>query len=336
MSGLGAPRVRIALARLIVTALAVALATSVAGPVSGHAGGTARAVAERDLVTSLNAWRARQGRPAVRPDACLDRMARKDARARARGRTTPRTPVRVVVARCRLADAAVSVAKGLPSAASVVRAWSRSPAQRAVMRGSAWDRVGVGVTRDRAGVAYFSVILAERRSPPSVVPETDPETDPGTVTEDDVVPGGDDEVDEVDDIDNPPVDPVALRREVLALTNQTRRTAGLAGLVDNACLGSFAQAQAQAQADSRTMYHQALVYVAAACGTPLVGENVAYSFREAAIVQEAWMNSPGHRANILAPDWTQVGVGVATDAGGMPYYAVVFGAYPDPPPWVTP
>lgn len=51
-------------------------------------------------------------------------------------------------------------------------------------------------------------------------------------------------------------------------------------------------------------------------GWSLVGENIAAGQRSPAEVQAAWMNSPGHRANILTADFTHVGVGhVATEDG---------------------
>jgi uncharacterized protein YkwD len=55
-----------------------------------------------------------------------------------------------------------------------------------------------------------------------------------------------------------------------------------------------------------------------------LGENIAYGMaaREAVRV---WMGSEGHRANILGEQYTQIGIGVAKDAEGTPYYTQVFG-----------
>lgn len=55
------------------------------------------------------------------------------------------------------------------------------------------------------------------------------------------------------------------------------------------------------------------------------GENVAMGQRSGREVVAAWMNSAGHRANILNPRYTELGVGYATDEAGRPYYAEVFG-----------
>ncbi len=54
------------------------------------------------------------------------------------------------------------------------------------------------------------------------------------------------------------------------------------------------------------------------------GENVAAGQRSGTEVVSAWMNSPGHRANILNPAYTEIGVGYAVDSEGRPYYAQVF------------
>ncbi|MFI9009969.1 CAP domain-containing protein [Actinosynnema sp. NPDC053489] len=46
------------------------------------------------------------------------------------------------------------------------------------------------------------------------------------------------------------------------------------------------------------------------------GENVAFGQESAVQVVEAWMRSAPHRANILYPDFTRIGVGLLLDAGG--------------------
>ena len=53
------------------------------------------------------------------------------------------------------------------------------------------------------------------------------------------------------------------------------------------------------------------------------GENVAAGYRNASDVVDGWMNSPGHRANILNPGFTRIGVAVATSADDTPYWTMV-------------
>jgi uncharacterized protein YkwD len=56
------------------------------------------------------------------------------------------------------------------------------------------------------------------------------------------------------------------------------------------------------------------------------GENIALGQPDAAAVMDAWMNSEGHRANILNCSSKAVGMGLATDSGGTPYWTQMFGA----------
>ena len=53
-------------------------------------------------------------------------------------------------------------------------------------------------------------------------------------------------------------------------------------------------------------------------------ENIAYGQRTAQEVVNAWMNSPGHRANILSRSYTHTGVGVAKKSNGTLYWTQMF------------
>ncbi|MCL6586224.1 MAG: serine protease [Anoxybacillus sp.] len=54
------------------------------------------------------------------------------------------------------------------------------------------------------------------------------------------------------------------------------------------------------------------------------GENIAYGQFNAIYVHEAWMNSLGHRRNVLDPSFQRLGVGAAFDSFGRPYYTQNF------------
>jgi uncharacterized protein YkwD len=58
----------------------------------------------------------------------------------------------------------------------------------------------------------------------------------------------------------------------------------------------------------------------------LLGENLAFNYPDPNSVMAAWMGDSGHRANILNADYTQIGVGIAYDSQGEPYYTQDFGA----------
>ncbi|MBD2773011.1 hypothetical protein ICL16_13245 [Iningainema sp. BLCCT55] len=54
------------------------------------------------------------------------------------------------------------------------------------------------------------------------------------------------------------------------------------------------------------------------------GENVASGYSSAQDVMRGWMNSTGHRANILNPNYREIGIGYAR--GNQPYWTQTFGA----------
>jgi uncharacterized protein YkwD len=56
-----------------------------------------------------------------------------------------------------------------------------------------------------------------------------------------------------------------------------------------------------------------------------LGENIARGQTEAASVVKGWMESPGHRGNILDPEFGDIGVGYAQGSSG-PYWVQVFGS----------
>lgn len=123
---------------------------------------------------------------------------------------------------------------------------------------------------------------------------------------------------------------VALRpalRKVLVRVNAARGRHDLAPLTVSRCLTRrFAQPWAEHMASTETMVHQDLAPMFTRCsGLHTVGENIAAGYRSAAAVVRAWLNSPGHRANILNPDFTRIGLGLAASAGGTRYWVQDFG-----------
>lgn len=64
---------------------------------------------------------------------------------------------------------------------------------------------------------------------------------------------------------------------------------------------------------------------AAGYKSTFVGENIAWNQKSPKDVVKAWMNSEGHRENILNADYTEIGVAVAKNKKGEPYWVQVFG-----------
>ncbi|MGR6317801.1 CAP domain-containing protein [Micromonospora soli] len=119
-------------------------------------------------------------------------------------------------------------------------------------------------------------------------------------------------------------------QQVVDLVNQERAKAGCKALTIDDKLMLAAQRHSQDQADHQTMSHDGsdgsdpgdrLDRVGYAWRA--YGENVAWNQKTPAAVMDAWMNSPGHRANILNCSFTEIGVGVARSNG--PYWTQDFG-----------
>ena len=113
--------------------------------------------------------------------------------------------------------------------------------------------------------------------------------------------------------------------DVVAATNPERTSRGLAALAPQACVDSYAEAQARRMAAEGRMFHQELQPVLQSCGLRTVGENVAHGYPSGDAVTQAWMASPGHRANILNGTFRLIGVGAAQGSDGRWYAAQVFG-----------
>ncbi|MGW2889002.1 CAP domain-containing protein [Streptomyces griseoruber] len=121
--------------------------------------------------------------------------------------------------------------------------------------------------------------------------------------------------------------------EVVELTNRERTRAGLRPLAVDPLLTAAAQAHC-ADMVARAFYahtspegSQPWDRAAAAGSTRrTIGENIACGQRSAAEVVEGWMNSPGHRANILKPAFTHIGVGYAGGGPSGTYWTQLFGA----------
>ncbi len=109
-------------------------------------------------------------------------------------------------------------------------------------------------------------------------------------------------------------------------TNAARAANGRKALKVDECLRGFAVKQARAMAAAEEMYHQDLGAVMQACHLVAAGENVAYGYPTGrSVVDQGWMRSEGHRANILSRGFRLVAVGARRDGDGTWYAAQVFG-----------
>ncbi|MEU6868740.1 CAP domain-containing protein [Streptomyces sp. NPDC046876] len=106
--------------------------------------------------------------------------------------------------------------------------------------------------------------------------------------------------------------------EVLALVNKERAAAGCPAVTLNAQLTKAAQDHSTDMAQHATMSHTGSDgsdpgqrITAAGYTWSSYGENVAYGYSTPAQVMDGWMNSPGHRRNILDCSYKEIGIGLA-------------------------
>jgi len=113
--------------------------------------------------------------------------------------------------------------------------------------------------------------------------------------------------------------------QAVSLVNRDRADAGLPGLDMDTTLNQKAQAWANHLAELQTLAHSELAD-GPSPGWSRLAENVGYGASIEA-VQDAFMNSPHHRQNILDHQHNMVGTGVAYDANGVVYVVQVFATY---------
>ena len=113
---------------------------------------------------------------------------------------------------------------------------------------------------------------------------------------------------------------------IVSLANEARTSSGLGGLVHNASLDAVALRWAQQMAANGTLSHNPSVGSEIPGGWTAWGENVAQGYSTGPAVHDGWMNSSGHRANILG-GFTDIGVALIA-AGGTTWAVEVFAAYP--------
>ena len=117
--------------------------------------------------------------------------------------------------------------------------------------------------------------------------------------------------------------------QILQLVNIERAKVGLHALTLDEKLSGAAQVRAgeirtsfshtrpDGRSFSSVLTDRGIRYMSA-------GENIAWGQRSAQEVMDGWMNSEGHRANILNAGFTKLGVGHTTDAAGRQYWSQLF------------
>lgn len=123
----------------------------------------------------------------------------------------------------------------------------------------------------------------------------------------------------------------ALENEVIRLVNVERSNRGLQLLKANWQLSRVARYKSTDMRDLNYFSHTSPTY-----GSPFkmmedfglrfsaAGENIAMGQKTPQEVMNAWMNSPGHKSNILSTSFSEIGVGLARDKNGRYYWTQMF------------
>ncbi|WP_025273896.1 CAP domain-containing protein [Haloglycomyces albus] len=170
---------------------------------------------------------------------------------------------------------------------------------------------------------------------PETTPSKDDDPTEGTASEedDDTSASDDDSEDEStpNDSSEPETDQLSDTELVVRLVNQRRTEANCPDVepIDTLEHAAYGHAEdmgvndyfSHTSQDGRSPSDRA----AAAGHQGGVGENIAAGQQTAEEVMRAWMNSDGHRANILNCDWTVIGVGHFVNDSGTPYWVQNFG-----------
>lgn len=118
-------------------------------------------------------------------------------------------------------------------------------------------------------------------------------------------------------------------QEIVDLVNAERAKEGLSPLTIDVkvqaaaqvrakeCEQSFSHTRPNGSSFATALTEQNVSYRSA-------GENIAWGQRSPKEVMSGWMNSAGHRANIMNPNFTTIGVGYYQNAGGTNYWCQLF------------
>lgn len=141
----------------------------------------------------------------------------------------------------------------------------------------------------------------------------------------------------IPNIDEDPTIPakiLSVEEEVLRLTNVERKKVGLTPLAMHAKLRNVARLKSEEMRDLQYFNHTSPTY-----GSPFemmttfdipfrtAAENIAIGYMTPKEVVEAWMNSPGHKKNILSETSTHIGIGYAEGGSEHHYWTQMMASF---------
>lgn len=203
---------------------------------------------------------------------------------------------------------------------------------------SAAALLALGLSAGSAGLTASAYRLPSAWAAPSYLCENAPDADAPGLTPDMPETGLPDLPEQAPDTEQPglpdsdssqtPDAGSSYAAQVVSLVNAERAAQGLSALTIDARVTAAAQVRAgelhqsfsHTRPDGRSCFTALAEAGASYRGA---GENIAYGQSSPQQVVQAWMDSPGHRANILSNKYTKIGVGY-TVKNGVAYWAQLF------------
>lgn len=182
------------------------------------------------------------------------------------------------------------------------------------------DKLGVNLNYGSFGDCFSDISIPDTVLPDNNGTEEKPETDAPETEK----PENGTDIPEQENNENS-----SFAKQVVKLVNEERVKAGLHELtidtqIEAAALirakemkQSFSHTRPDGSSFSTALKEQGVSYKGA-------GENIAWGQKTPEEVMKGWMNSEGHRANILNPKFTKIGVGFYQDANGRNYWTQLF------------
>jgi uncharacterized protein YkwD len=117
--------------------------------------------------------------------------------------------------------------------------------------------------------------------------------------------------------------PEISRAEIMFAHNKERGMKGVEPMAEDATLQDRAQKWAEWMAQNGSLVHSKLTMTGT--GFNRMGENIAMGYTDIDSVMQGWMNSSGHKRNIMDPKFNKAGFGYAKTPDGPPYWCAQFG-----------
>lgn len=276
--------------------------------------------AAAELVRLVNAERAKAGLKALETMDGLTKAAKLRAKDLSGGYIETRSDnsdwtsvLELSGVEAEYADESIVVGKGTDTAAVALEVVLSTPNAKAALLNKEYTHLGVGYVHEENGYGglqdFWSLmyIIKSSGKAPAETP-SQPEPTPETPA-----PSG--------------TDLQSMRQGVLELVNAARAENGKSPLSLNSALCDVAQLRADetVQSFSHTRPNGTSCFTAideAGISYRTVGENIAAGQATPASVMDSWMNSEGHRANILNGDFTSIGIGYVKAPSGYGHYWV--------------